>query len=750
MKNRLFILAASVLFAACSLQNNSVQQGVLSACEAEYFASNAVATFSQINPGGEFSEWIEAKPGKAELMNDIDDNPVLYDVPVVKKGKAIGIVQVLADNTLENPLFRVYVSALLLEYRLQIEQAALALNLKMSGVRLYHPRIIYYDFPERAVAFDTGEKGMETVLVDITTREIVPENGIVPYTKAGKAINTQVMKASSGNVRNIEAAGAVSRANSPEGVITRDLPVPRIAQLDHHLCVPTCIEMIWRYEDPAGALPQGQIRIGGCDFTTGCWNVEYIVGYLNNMGFTSAYHDGRPGIDAIMQEIGNNHPYISLIPTPSGSHARVARGYSKVEQLNGDPANGFIVHFNDPAPANVGDEYWEYWINSSEWGSITMAHEGPPDLLKPDLFVSSIASSQNDYFAGDNCTFTAMIKNIGKNPASGIMVRWDVDGNSITTCTIDTLLQPGCIAESACTWLAYPVTHTIECVVDPDNAIQELDDENNDAEINVYVSYGERPREPTLPDLVCCDISIPENMSAGENRTFTATIDNTGLEYTGGVSVKWYIDGQFIKSTLIGLSFPPGGSQQTSFSWTAYRGEHRVRIDIDPDNQIAEKNEANNSYESDSFYVNDIPDPPEMTPTPKADFSCSGISGPGTVYMGYSYTYATTVHNSGEAAGNVTVTWSVDGSTKSSGGIFLAAGGSASSSFTWTVNASRGDHAISASTGSGSCASKGVYAEMAPASTNPPPADTPSPTNPQATDAPAPQPTPPYCPTCPR
>jgi hypothetical protein len=751
MKSRFFILVVAALFAACSLQNNDVQQGVLSAREAEYFASNAIDMFFKLNPDGEFGEWLGAGTGNAVLIKDIEENPVLYDVPVVKEGKQIGIVQVLADNTLENPLYTVSTSTILLEYNLQIKQSESALNRETGGVQLSNPRIIYYDFPERAVAFDKGEKGVQIILIDIATKEILPENMIVPYKKAGVGdIKTESSQKSEIGDRQNSRSMIITGTALSRGITSRNLPVPLIPQQDHYLCVPASIEMIWRYESPENAQSQGFMKIPNCNWTSGCFDNEAIAAYLRANGFGSEYIGNKASDEVIIQEIGSNHPFMSLIDTMNGRHSRVVTGYFN------DTIYGFWARINDPAPMNRGSQYWESRENTYEFGYITVAYEIPASSAVPDLFCSYITSSQNSYFSGDNCTFTAMIKNTGKNAASGIQVRWDVDGSSIKTDTINTLLQPGETEESICTWTAYPVTHNIKCSIDPDNAIHELNEENNDAEINVYVYYGERPQEPTpeppLPDLVCHNIPIPADMRAGDKVTFTATIYNAGSEDTGNVDVKWFIDGQFIRSDMISSPLQPGGSRDVSFDWTAYHGEHRVRIDVDPDNNIVEKNEANNSYESDAFYVNDIPNPTETPTSPPgtAILSCSGISGPAVVYMGSSATYSTTIRNSGNASsGSFTVTWSVDGSSKSSGTMSLAAGGSASSFFTWTANVNRGDHTISMSAGSGCSGSKGVFVDMAPTVTNPPPTAPPPPVNQTATPSPAPQPTPPYCPTCP-
>jgi subtilisin family serine protease len=88
---------------------------------------------------------------------------------------------------------------------------------------------------------------------------------------------------------------------------------------------------------------------------------------------------------------------------------------------------------------------------------------------------------------------------------------------------------------------------------------------------------------------------VPTNPSAGDSVRIEVTVRNAG---TVGASTEVGIyDGPPGPRTLagrFGLSVPGSGSASGSFSWTASAGRHTIHAVADPDNLIAETNEANN------------------------------------------------------------------------------------------------------------------------------------------------------------
>jgi len=106
------------------------------------------------------------------------------------------------------------------------------------------------------------------------------------------------------------------------------------------------------------------------------------------------------------------------------------------------------------------------------------------------------------------------------------------------------------------------------------------------------------------PDLKIAkeDITFSQEVPRkNEQITITATVHNTGNEDSSNVVVRFYDqdtkDGAQIGDSIYKTidTIPAGGSKQVFIEWTATKtGPQRIYVDIDPDNQIPEQNEANN------------------------------------------------------------------------------------------------------------------------------------------------------------
>jgi hypothetical protein len=83
---------------------------------------------------------------------------------------------------------------------------------------------------------------------------------------------------------------------------------------------------------------------------------------------------------------------------------------------------------------------------------------------------------------GDRVTFVATVHNTGTAAASGVKVRFFVDGAEIKTPTI-AQIAPGAFARASAAWDAKGRTgdHTVTVTADPTNAIAEVAEDNNSA-----------------------------------------------------------------------------------------------------------------------------------------------------------------------------------------------------------------------------------------------------------------------------
>jgi hypothetical protein len=94
------------------------------------------------------------------------------------------------------------------------------------------------------------------------------------------------------------------------------------------------------------------------------------------------------------------------------------------------------------------------------------------------------------------------------------------------------------------------------------------------------------------PDLV---ITSVRSTQVNSKASLIATVANRGTGDAGGVTVKFIEDTQTVGSTAP-VSLAAGASTEVSITWptTRTRGTHTVTAVADPDNTVAESNEANN------------------------------------------------------------------------------------------------------------------------------------------------------------
>jgi hypothetical protein len=105
----------------------------------------------------------------------------------------------------------------------------------------------------------------------------------------------------------------------------------------------------------------------------------------------------------------------------------------------------------------------------------------------PDLSVTDVEATSTK--GTKNATISATVANLGEASANGAIVRFLADGASIGEQTLDTLAADGTTTASV-SWSLKGVsngTHTLQAVVDPADAIAELDEANNTGTRSVEV-----------------------------------------------------------------------------------------------------------------------------------------------------------------------------------------------------------------------------------------------------------------------
>ena len=211
--------------------------------------------------------------------------------------------------------------------------------------------------------------------------------------------------------------------------------------------------------------------------------------------------------------------------------------------------------------------------------------------------------------AGDPVTVTVTVRNDGDRDAAGVAVAFfDATGSPPQPIGAPTPIGLVPAGGSATAQVVYDTTgkegeRTIQVVVDPDNQIPELDEEDNAAEATLTVGApgepGELPNLRILPSAIRFDPSTPQ---AGEPVTITVTVRNTGQADAAPVAVAFFDETQEDNPVPIGSpqliqEIPAGssGQAQVVYDTTGKEGERTIRVVVDPDNQIPESNEEDNT-----------------------------------------------------------------------------------------------------------------------------------------------------------
>lgn len=134
-------------------------------------------------------------------------------------------------------------------------------------------------------------------------------------------------------------------------------------------------------------------------------------------------------------------------------------------------------------------------------------------------------------------------------------------------------------------------SHVIYAQADPDNTIQEIREDDNDAFVTLDIL--------SLPDLAITSNSIvfqPAAPKEGDSVTIEIRIKNLGRQAASGVTVKVYDETSEIGSS--GIATIDGNSEATaavSYDSAVIAGAHVIRVEVDPEDLILEQDEGNNS-----------------------------------------------------------------------------------------------------------------------------------------------------------
>ncbi|UCE03240.1 MAG: T9SS type A sorting domain-containing protein [Candidatus Latescibacterota bacterium] len=283
-----------------------------------------------------------------------------------------------------------------------------------------------------------------------------------------------------------------------------------------------------------------------------------------------------------------------------------------------------------------------------------------PRTVDYQVWSCHITFSDTSPSPGQAIDVQASISNLGDlDGEAPLPVRFQIDG---TTLGSDVLVGPiprrGAVrATSAVPWNADFDPHVITVIVNPDRSTPESDYENNSADCRT--PYDLRPEPiPMFSDTNPCP---------GTSISILARITNDGgfdvdsvhvefRETTSGVSVLERVAVQDLRARGV---CPPRVFTQRLIPYEVESvGDHEIEIVVDPDNEIQEYDESNNSY-AQTLHVT-------CTPSIWFDYEISscdvGVSNT-SPDAGEQIQFEATVHNVGalDAPGPTEVRFQLDG-----------------------------------------------------------------------------------------
>lgn len=222
------------------------------------------------------------------------------------------------------------------------------------------------------------------------------------------------------------------------------------------------------------------------------------------------------------------------------------------------------------------------------------------NVTAPDLVVQDIWTEPATVYAGEAYVIKATIRNQGGAVAdAGLfanqVARFRVDGGTVATPSYDYVLPGSSVTVQTGTLTAPSASsYSLQVVADDANAIVELSEGNNGRTETLSVQQG-------MPDLVVQSITIDPGY-AWRPSTITAVITNIGSA-TADFGLfdrvcRIEVDGQVQYDTRLfsSLSIAPGGSYSAVETFTVSGpGSLAVTVLADPDNEVLESNEGNNS-----------------------------------------------------------------------------------------------------------------------------------------------------------
>lgn len=221
---------------------------------------------------------------------------------------------------------------------------------------------------------------------------------------------------------------------------------------------------------------------------------------------------------------------------------------------------------------------------------LTATLQGALAELTPTLLASTPAEPRD----GETTTFSATLQNRGNKAAGPFTVRFALDGLPLAEVSLQGLAAGETTTMQTPPWTAAEGTHTLVVTADVLGQVQEPDESDNAASLEVVVGP---PRRPNLVvDVLYVDDEDPH---PGQELTVRAVVRNAGDGPSGASVVRFVADGADLGDAVVpALAAGASATVEAPDEWRPHAGIFIIRAKADPDGGLTESNEEDNAAEA--------------------------------------------------------------------------------------------------------------------------------------------------------
>jgi subtilase family serine protease len=213
--------------------------------------------------------------------------------------------------------------------------------------------------------------------------------------------------------------------------------------------------------------------------------------------------------------------------------------------------------------------------------------------LGQDLSLNGLEVRPENPSPGDAVSVTVTVENNASKPTPETRIAFSADDREIGQATIPEL-APGQSTTASVEWTATPA-ETLHATIDPDDDVDEVSEDNNRVQHSLGLEAASGAIDLTIVGVDWNETAVEDE--AGVN--FTAQVANAGEIAAPATTVVFAVNGERLGDPVALDPLPSGEfANVTSSAWNASSGEHEIEVTVDPNDDVREGNETNNTRTS--------------------------------------------------------------------------------------------------------------------------------------------------------